>query len=68
MRRSLLTSLALIVLLASLIDPLRGEAQASGVPGTLDQRLTRLEGFLINQFNTTIGLVRESPDERGRSL
>jgi len=28
----------------------------------LQSRLSRLEDFLVNQFNATVGLVRESPD------
>jgi hypothetical protein len=35
---------------------------AQTVDPQLQSRLLRLEGFLVNEFNATVGLVRESPD------
>jgi len=35
---------------------------AQTVDPVLQSRLSRLENFLVNQFNGTVGLVRESPD------
>jgi hypothetical protein len=35
---------------------------AQTVSPQLIDRLLKLENFLVNQFNTTVGLVRESPD------
>ncbi|MGO9644931.1 MAG: hypothetical protein ACLPY5_09315 [Candidatus Bathyarchaeia archaeon] len=54
--------LVLIVLLMPLLISREPNVYAQTVDPVLQSRLSRLENFLVNQFNATVGLVRESPD------
>jgi hypothetical protein len=49
-----------VLLLLIALQPKLGVAQT---PSDLQTRLSRLERFLVAQFNSNVGLVRESPDD-----
>lgn len=57
---SMKAALFALLLILLMVQPKFG---ADSAPSDLQTRLTRLEDFLVAQFNATVGLVRESPDD-----
>lgn len=57
---SMKTALFALLLILLIVQP---KFSATSAPSDLQTRLTRLEDFLVAQFNATVGLVKESPDD-----